>query len=524
MDRGAGAADGGVPASPLPELLLGFCPYTVLGISPPEEKSARLPSGSATAATPVAVSASAAFFASVTLKTLASSYRRAALRAHPDKNRGRETQAAEEFVRIQAAYSFLSCEKNRAAYHAFLESRERHEALLADRRRRGLQADEKKRKFAEDLKRREEAFAQSQRDAKEAERGARARADFEKDRLQRVRERNEKILEEHQEKLNARHAQQTQAAREASAAFFHQKPRFAGGGQPWDVFDFKRRKVQESHADFDAQRPISAPARNGEAEDADDIEDILTRSVYVHWAVEAPGADGETRAEKSGSSSNPGSPENEQGEAPSAAVTPTLLSALFIPLHALYIYGYTAEKGYALVAFATRERALESALEFQQQQKQTRRGLGSGKKKPPRLRVKIADQVEHLKERLSALQEDADVAGAEFARVAADAAKKRADGETPSANSRGFADPAQEATQAPDLRSAPTMSARGTPEPAQAPPFFPSPPAVMTPTSLAEFEAATLQQLRLAAAKRKALQAAQQQDANGAGPPPGVGG
>ncbi|KYF47054.1 DnaJ domain-containing protein [Toxoplasma gondii ARI] len=519
----AGAAEGGVPASPLPELLLGFCPYTVLGVSPAKENSESSATGAAAGGCSTATATSSAspastFFASVSLKTLAQAYRRAALRAHPDKNRGREAQAAEEFVRIQAAYSFLSSEENRAAYHAFLERRERHEALLGERRRRGLQADEKKRKFAEDLKRREEAFAESQRKAQDAERGARAAADFEKDRLRRIRERNERILEEHQEKLNARYAQQ-QAARQAAATSLHQhSPSAQSDRNMYDAFDCKRRRFGEGNDQ------VHSGSANGETEDADDIEDILTRSVYVHWTAAAPGTDGEKLSGTSGPPNPASSAAGEQRETQDTAVSPTLLSSLFIPLHALYIFGYTADKGYALVAFATRERALESALEFQQQQRQRRREAGGEKKKPPRLRVKIADQVEHLRERLSVLQEAADVAAAEFARAAAEAANKRTTGgSSTSADTTRNHCVAQDVTHAPDTTSAANLQTSGVPEPVQIPLPFPSPPAVMTPASLAEFEAATLQRLKEAAAKKKAMQAAQQETGKG-NEPPGVGG
>ncbi|KEP66913.1 UNVERIFIED_CONTAM: DnaJ domain-containing protein [Hammondia hammondi] len=519
----AGAAEGGVPASPLPELLLGFCPYTVLGVSAAKENSESPATGAAvggccTATFTSSASPASAFFASVSLKALAQAYRRAALRAHPDKNRGREAQAAEEFVRIQAAYSFLSSEENRAAYHAFLERRERHEALLGERRRRGLQADEKKRKFAEDLKRREEAFAESQRKAQDAERGARAAADFEKDRLRRIRERNERILEEHQGKLHARYAQQQAARQAAATSLHHHSPSAQSDRNTWDAFDCKRRKFGEdgqAHSD----------SANGETEDADDIEDILTRSVYVHWTAAAPGTDGEKLSGASGLPNPASSVPDEQCETQDAAVSPTLLSSLFIPLHALYIFGYTADKGYALVAFATRERALESALEFQQQQRQRRREAGGEKKKPPRLRVKIADQVEHLRERLSVLQEAADVAAAEFARAAAEAANKRATGGlSTSADTARNHCVAQDVTHAPDMRSAANSQTSGVPESVQIPLLFPSPPAVMTPASLAEFEAATLQRLKEAAAKKKAMQAAQQQETGKGNEPPGVGG
>ncbi|PFH37331.1 DnaJ domain-containing protein [Besnoitia besnoiti] len=530
---GAGEAAEGPANCPLPEMLLGFCPYAVLGIVPPPQDSAQgssssSASGAASSASSSSAQASGAacvFFASVSVKTLASSYRRAALRAHPDKNRGREEEAAQEFVRIQAAYSFLSCEDSRAAYHAFLERQERHGALLAERRRRGLQADEKKRKFAEELKQREEAFAQAQKKAQEEAKQRGAGAASEKERLQRMRERNEKLIEAHQESLNAKYAQQAQAAMPSTAAGlsgFWASPQAYSSS--WNAFDFKRRKTTESFASHvQPQPPVAfSDASHDASVDVDDIEDILRRSVYVHWTVGAAagGNGGGQTSEKGVASANAVSAEDAAAsEAGAATVTPLLISSLFIPLHALYIFGYNADHGYALVAFATRERALESALEFQQQQRQNRRGLsGETKKKMPRLRVKIADQVDHLRERLAALQEEADAAGVEFARAAAKAAgakssRPAAAPATPDAG--GGARDTQEPGRGPFSR--PTQDARlpRAPELARTHPVFLSPPTVMTTASLAAFEEATLRQLRLAAAK-KAMQETQRQPAGGA--------
>lgn len=428
MARGAlpPGGDALLSPSPLPELLLGMCPYAVLGI---------LPSDSSSSPT-----SSTSFFASVTVKAIATAYRKAALRAHPDKNKGREAEAAQEFVRIQAAFSFLSCEDTRSSYHGYLEKKERHEQLLAERRKSHTQADEKKRKLAEDLQRKEEAFLAKKTSWNSSyDRGGgggRGGNEEDKERLRRIRERNEKLLEEHREQCRTKSS----------------------------VYDtLKQNKPQKQSSESGYGIGVgggtgAAPVFSRVDEEEEDLDDLLKRSVYVQWNSDETTPRPATPSGVSSSSSSAGatadgcdhsnlSQKARDADAPSPSsaptVTPSLLSSLFTPLHALYIYGFTSSSG--LVAFATRERAIQSALEFQRQQKALRKSnssLFSSRKqgqdvkglaerresedsfartndseeeekarKPLRYRVKLADQVENLKETLRSCKEDTEGEG-----------------------------------------------------------------------------------------------------------------
>ncbi|PHJ25845.1 hypothetical protein CSUI_000304 [Cystoisospora suis] len=541
---GGGLPPGGdslLSPSPLPELLLGMCPYAVLGILPSDSSS----------------STSTSFFASVTVKAIATAYRKAALRAHPDKNKGREAEAAQEFVRIQAAFSFLSCEDTRSSYHGYLEKKERHEQLLAERRKSHTQADEKKRKLAEDLQRKEEAFlakkTASWNSSYDRGGGGAGRGGNEEDRerLRRIRERNEKLLEEHREQCRTKSSvydtlKQNKQQRESSEQGYGIGVHGATGAAP--VF---------SRVD----------------EEEEELDDLLKRSVYVQWHLDGTTPPPTAPSGVSSSSSSPpaavatadghGHPNLSQktkgvdGPSPfsSSPVTPSLLSSLFTPLHALYIYGFTSSSG--LVAFATRERAIQSALEFQRQQKALRKSgssLSSSRKphpkegqdvkgfserreseessakttdakeeeektrQPIRYKVKLADQVENLKETLRLLKEDTEGGGIPSDGEALKTGPSFSSSSFPGGVKihednvhrwRPFSSTARTTTTNADAMRFSSASTRALdprlPQTSSAHPSSSSSQTVIRTTSLAEFEAATLRQLREAAAKKKAL-------------------
>lgn len=319
----------------LPAGLKGQCPYNVLGLCLPEHGN------------PVTVQEAAADLSSVesrealSLKAIGTAYRRAALRAHPDKNKGREAEAAAAFLIVNLAFAYLSSREQREGYHRHLRS------LLALRDQREQQQlrwtekDRERQRFKAELERREA----------EARRGPKVNTEEEK--LREIRERNEALLRQRREA-------DSQARR--------------------DLFkDHSARLLlqRQQHQSSAAYSPNS-----GETVQAEEFtDDILKRSVLLSWPPEpalasdrAPGAN------------------NSGGTAAAAAVdayspTPASLCAELYEHGAVDLCLFTKAKGLACVSFSSRERAIEAALLLQRQRQSKEK-----RERKDRPTVKLADK------------------------------------------------------------------------------------------------------------------------------------
>ncbi|CDJ37047.1 DnaJ domain-containing protein, putative [Eimeria tenella] len=317
----------------LPAGLKGQCPYTVLGLCLPENGS------------PVTVQEAAADLSSVesrealSLKAIGTAYRRAALRAHPDKNKGRETEAAAAFLIVNLAFAYLSSREQREGYHRHLRT------LLALREQREQQQlrwtekDRERQRFKAELERREA----------EARRGP--KVNIEEEKLREIRERNEALLRQRCEA-------DSQARR--------------------DLFKDNSARLllqRQQHQSSAACSPTSGETVQGE----EFTDDILKRSVLLSWPPEpalasdrAPGAN------------------NNGGTAAAAAVdayapTPASLCAELYGHGAVDLCLFSRAKGLACVSFSSRERAIEAALLLQRQSKEKR-------ERKDRPTVKLADK------------------------------------------------------------------------------------------------------------------------------------
>ncbi|KAL8273306.1 hypothetical protein Esti_002807 [Eimeria stiedai] len=322
----------------LPEGLEGHCPYTILGLCLSEGVDSPL------SVKEVAVDeASVAAREALALKTIATAYRKAALREHPDKHKGKEQQASARFIRVSLAFAFLSDKEKRASYHTHLR------ALLSLRlqreahRQRWTGEDKKKNQFKEQLERREAAARQGPQKDSEAEL------------LRRIREENENLVKQ----------RQRDAQKATRTAFRYNST--------------QQQQQQQQQQEEEAEEGVGAG------------EKLLSRSLLFSWRGFSPSlpSAGETEATASTHAS---------------AFVASWLASELSSHGASDLSLFSAFKKLACVSFTSRERAIEAALLLQQRRRSSRRsnssasiGSGSSSKESLLLRgsnVKLADKAE----------------------------------------------------------------------------------------------------------------------------------
>ncbi|CDJ56850.1 DnaJ domain-containing protein, putative [Eimeria maxima] len=330
----------------LPAGLKGKCPYTVLGLCSEEGQPLSVQEAAADEASVAAREA-------LTSKAIGTAYRRAALKAHPDKNKGRETEAAAAFLVVNLAFAFLSNAEQRSAYHKHLRT------LLALRERRQEQQqrlterDKEKQKYKAELDRREaeERHKTPKTDPAEAE-------------LQRIREQNAAFIKEQTE---LRQRRRHEIFREHSAQLLQQQQ------------TQKAPYVDATHA--------TDASSSAETETEETLEDILPRSVVLHWS----GAATTQKTEAAAAAANGYKEEHQtcaEGASAEAEAAPTAAHTIGVAAAAaadgptpaslcsqLWKHGavdlclFSRKKGIACISFSSRERAIEAALMLQRHRK-----------------------------------------------------------------------------------------------------------------------------------------------------------
>ncbi|OEH79455.1 uncharacterized protein LOC34621501 [Cyclospora cayetanensis] len=318
----------------LPEGLQGLCPYTLLGLCLPEHGR------------PVSVQECAFDEAAIrareglAIKAIGTAYRKAALRAHPDKNKGREAEAGAEFVKVNLAFAFLSDASQREAYHKHLQ------ALLSLRQER----EQQKLRWTAKDKERQRLKAELERREAEARKGP--KVDSEAELLKEIREQNENLL---RRKKQERDAMRRECFRQNSV-------------------------YQQQH--WQPQAPLHSQEA---AEAEDDLAAILYRSVLLSWLPAAKAeADNAEEAVQGGRISR-------SKAVPPEVPTPELLCSLLVAHGAIDLCLFSKSKGQACISFTSRERAIESALLLQRQCQSN-----TGGSKAHGLSAKLANKVKGL--------------------------------------------------------------------------------------------------------------------------------
>ncbi|CDI84213.1 DnaJ domain-containing protein, putative [Eimeria acervulina] len=394
----------------LPAGLGGKCPYSVLGLCASAEGK------------PLTVQEAAADEASVAArealssKAIGTAYRRAALKAHPDKNKGKETEAAAAFLVVNLAFAFLSSAEQREAYHQHLRTLLGLRQQREQQRLRWTERDKQKQQFKAELERKESAARHDT-----------PRVNQQEEELQRIREQNAAFIKRHTEQ---RQKQIQETFREHSAQLLQQHQ--------------MQRSTSFSHAMPATHATHAGSSAETGAEET--LEDILFRSVVLQWSVpkeqtaaeaaaasacnrqhEQPGAPavakdaaadiksdtaagagtaetaagaGTAKAAAAAGTAEAAAEGGEAGDAEAAATpataaageaaadapTPASLCALLWAHGAVDLCLFSRSRGLACVSFSSRERAIEAALLLQRQRKK------EANSQAERLTVKLANK------------------------------------------------------------------------------------------------------------------------------------
>ncbi|KAL8427354.1 hypothetical protein ACSSS7_007769 [Eimeria intestinalis] len=371
------ATPSGGPPPFLPEGLEGYCPYTLLGLCVSEGVGS-----------PLSVKDAAVDEASVvareglTHKAIATAYRRAALRAHPDKHKGKEQQASARFIRVSLAFAFLSDNQKRSLYHNHLRTLLSLRLQREAHRQRWTDDDKRKHKFKEELEKREAAARHG------------PQRDTEAELLRRIKEENEKLIKERQ-----------RDAQEAT------------------------RKAFRSNSTQQQQHQQQYQQNDGE-EGMDNL--LLSRSLLFSWRdspVPATTSTGETAEASLSKTSTTGPIENSSRSSFFAA---SWLAAQLYSHGASDLSFFSTKRKIACVSFTSRERAIEAALLLQQRRRSSKRSSSSSNSSSNSssdealfLRgsnVKLADKAEGFAALWQRVKQAADAAEGETAAAAAAAA------------------------------------------------------------------------------------------------------
>lgn len=345
----------------LPEGLQGQCPYTLLGLCIPDDGK------------PLSVQEAAVDEASVesrealTLKAIGTAYRRAALKAHPDKNKGREAEAATEFVKVNLAFAFLSDQGQRESYHKHLRTLVGLREHREQQRRRWTEKDKEKQQFKADLERREaNARKGPQRDSEE-------------ETLRQIREQNEELLRRKQFDMELARRERF---REHSDQLHHQQ------------------KKKQPQPPFYAQ---------GIGATEEDMEDLLHRSLLLSWPPPAA-----KREMNSSQGTTARDPSDNKADSAIEFPTPISLCSELWSHGAIDLCLFSKARGWACVSFTSRERAIEAALLLQRQRKTT--GID---KRSQGVSAKLANKAKGLEALLQSVRSAADAADPEMHEAAA---------------------------------------------------------------------------------------------------------
>ncbi|KAL8431590.1 hypothetical protein Efla_000636 [Eimeria flavescens] len=335
--------------APLPAGLQGACPYTVLGLCISE--------GSPSVSVKDAAVDEAAVKSreALTLKAIGTAYRKAALRAHPDKNKGREEAAAADFIKVSLAFAFLSDQAQRESYHRHLRALLSLRLQREQHKQRWSSLDEQRQRFKADLEFREAAARQG------------PKQNAEEETLRRIREQNEELLRQKQQQLS-----------EATCGSFR--------------LNSTQQQQQQQHQ---GQAKGAPDVRGEDATDEAGVGSILSRSLLFSWnssaaaAAAAAQTEGELSADKQPAAAAAAAA---PAAAAAAAPSPSSLAAEFRDHGAVDLCFFSVSRGLACVSFASRERAIESALLLQGTRRSSKKTGSGGVPKLPGLKVKLADR------------------------------------------------------------------------------------------------------------------------------------
>lgn len=296
--------------SVLPPELEGCCPYRVLGLL--SESTCEAPTASAQQSDAFSSlligEDDITLISSLDDKAIAKAYRRAALRAHPDKNKGNEVSAAASFRRVSAAFAFLADAERRELYIQQLRRRRQQQEHQAAQQLQWREQDRIRQKFKDELERREqEALKRKQRGSGEGASG--------EDSLESVRKKTLAFLERQRNE---------------------QRP---------SVPDCFKEFVQRQARRASSQEEPTLSGKNQEEAEEDSEEDLLQRSLFLKWSS--------LLEERENTSPDKG---------PACGVSAAWLGRRLGSLGGVGLFLFSKSRACACVSFASRESALRAAL------------------------------------------------------------------------------------------------------------------------------------------------------------------